>query len=84
MRDPLKFDDDDFRQLIDQFLIQEDEEFFGDDFFDNYLVQKILDAKYDNKTDINDAIAEQKHLNDLQKDTLKQVLDKYKNYVMES
>ena len=43
MRDPQKFDDDDFAQLIEQLTVQEDDEFFGEDFLDNFLVQKILE-----------------------------------------
>ena len=43
MRYPLKFSDKDFAQLIENLSIQEDEEFFGDDFFNNHLVQKIED-----------------------------------------
>ena len=42
MRDPLKFDDEDFAQLIEQLSVQEDDEFFGEDFLDSYLVQNIF------------------------------------------
>ena len=77
MQDPLKFDDEDFAQLIEQLSVQEDDEFFGEDFLDSYLVQNILESKYD-KTDVDVVINELKHLNDYQKETLRKVLNKYK------
>ena len=48
-----KLDDNEFNNMADSFLIQSEEELFGDDWLESYAVKKILDAKY-NKMDINE------------------------------
>ena len=63
--------------MADSFHLQEEEEdLFGDDWLDSYAVEKILDAKYD-KLDINQVISEQKHLDDYQKQGLRELFLKY-------
>ena len=60
LRDPWSIRDSDFDNLTDSFLIQSEDEFFGDGFDDSYLTQ-ILDAKYE-KIEIDDVIEQQTHL----------------------
>ena len=61
MQEPWKLNDKEFNNMADSFLIQSEEELFGDDWLESYAVEKSLDAKYD-KMDINELMANQKHL----------------------
>ena len=72
MQEPWKLDDQEFNNMADSFLIQSEEELFGDDWFKNYAVEKSLDAKYD-KMNINELMANQKHVNANQQQQLKQL-----------
>ena len=76
MREPWKLDDKAYNIMTGSFLIQSEEELFGDDWFESYAIEEILDAKYD-KMDINDLIANQKHLNAKQQQQLRQLFMKY-------
>ena len=76
MREPWKLDLNKFNIMADSFLIQSEEELFEDDWHEGYTVEKILDAKYD-KININELMANQKHLNANQQQQLKQLFMKY-------
>ena len=76
MREPWKLDEKEYFNMADLFLIQSEEELFGEDWFESYAVEKILDAKYD-KMDIKELMENQKHLNSSQKEQLKQLFLKY-------
>ena len=62
MQEPWKLDDNEFNNMADLFLIQSEEDLFEDDWLESYAVEKNLDAKYD-KMDIDELMANQKHLN---------------------
>ena len=77
MREPWDLSNKEFVHMADAYLLQEEEEdLFGDDWFDSYAIEKILDAKYD-KLDVNQVISEQKHLDSYQKQGLRDLFLKY-------
>ena len=77
MREPWDLSNKEFVHMADSFHLQEEEEdLFGDDWLDSYAVEKILDAKYE-KLDVNQVISEQKHLDDYQKQGLRELFLKY-------
>ena len=69
-------DTEDYVHVIDDYLIQMEDEYFGDDWMDQYLAQPILDAKYD-KTDVSQVAQDQEHLTEQQKDDLRAILKKH-------
>jgi len=67
---------EDYIAILDDYLQQMKEEFFGEDWLDSYLSVSILDAKYE-KADIDAVIEEQSHLSDSQKSDLRSILIKH-------
>ena len=65
MREPWDIQNKDYVQMCNTYHIQEDDEFFGEDWLDCYNIDNILDAKYDTLK-IQEALLQQKHLNDSQ------------------
>ena len=77
MREPWKIDNREFLAMADSYAVQtEDEETFGPDWLDNYAAEAILDAKYE-KLDIDDVIAKQDHLNDMQRSQLRALFERH-------
>ncbi len=75
LRDPLSLDKQSYHDMEDAMYVQTEDELLGDDWLDTFATE-ILDAKYD-KTDVNDVVQQQTHLNDKQKQDLLQLLLKH-------
>jgi aryl carrier-like protein len=75
LRNPRDFTSNDFDDLIECFSIQIDDEVVGDDWMESYITQ-ILDAKYE-KLDIDEFIDTQTHLDEAQKQDLRELLKKH-------
>ena len=85
MRNPFTTTTDDYNHMLDPYFLQEEEELLEYyDYMDAYIssgcdvsyASEILDAKYD-QVDIEDVIREQNHLNDEQKQGLRELLNGY-------
>ena len=61
MREPWKLDNKEYLAMADTINVQEEDEFFGEDWLYNYLTSTILDAKYE-KVDIKKDISSQQKL----------------------
>ena len=77
LRNPHLLEAKDFEAMAHMVEIQQEEEFFGMDWYDPtcYAVE-ILDAKYE-KVDVDEVITHLTHLNSQQKEDLKQVLQEH-------
>jgi len=77
LRNPHLLEAKDFEAMAHMVEIQQEEEFFGMDWYDPtcYAVE-ILDAKYE-KIDVDEVITHLTHLNSQQKEDLKQVLQEH-------
>lgn len=75
LRNPRDFRDSDYAVLAECFMIQTEDELFGEDWMESY-VTKILDAKYE-KMDIDEVIKVQTHLPISQKEDLRNLLEKH-------
>ena len=77
LRNPHLLEAKDFEAMAHMVEIQQEEEFFGMDWYDPtcYAVE-ILDAKYE-KVDVDEVITHLTHLNPQQKEDLKQVLQEH-------
>ena len=77
LRNPHLLESKDFEAMAHIVEIQQEEEFFGMDWYDPtcYAVE-ILDAKYE-KVDVDEVITHLTHLNSQQKEDLKQVLQEH-------
>ena len=62
--------------MADLFLIQSEEEIFGENWLESYAVEKILDAKYD-KMEIKELMDSLPHLYQQQKQQLEQLFAKH-------
>ena len=65
----------DFDDMVDQYYIQVEDEFFGEDWLNCFATQ-ILDAKYE-FTDVTEVVNTMDHLNQKQKDDLLAILKKH-------
>ena len=77
MREPWGLNNQEFLHMVDSFFLQEEDDMFGEDWLDSYAVEKILDAKYE-KLYIEELMSKQNHLNDHQKQGLRDLFQKYK------
>ena len=69
MREPWDIINKDYVQMCDTYHMQDEEEYFGEDWLDSYAIDKILDAQYD-KPDIKEVLLKQNHLDANQKQYL--------------
>ena len=62
MREPHKLNNAKYQVMTDAYIMQTEEEDFGEDWLDSCATTEILDAKYE-KTDLNKVVRNQTHLN---------------------
>ena len=67
---------EDYDQMMETFLVQTEDEEFGEDWLEAYVANPILDAKYE-ETSAAEVAAKQTHLTDSQKADLERLLSKY-------
>ena len=58
MREPGKLDNSEYNAMDSVYDIQQDDELIGEDWLDSYLLNTILDAKYE-KEDVHDVATNQ-------------------------
>ena len=67
---------DDYGAMVGTYLTQEEDEFMGDNWLDNYAMSKILDANFE-AVYISDILDQQSHLSDVHRRHLGSILSKY-------
>ena len=68
--------EEDFHAMAESFLVQQEDEDFGEDWLENYATSPVLDAKYE-KVEIEDVVSAQTHLTSDQQNDLRDLLSKY-------
>ena len=76
MRNANDLMEEDFHAMAESFLVQQEDEDFGEDWLENYATPPVLDAKYE-KVEIEDVVSQQTHLTEEQQDDLRRLLSKY-------
>ena len=76
-REAHKLNDAEYLAMADAYIIQTEEEDFGEDWLDSYATTEILDVQYD-KADLEEVVKNQKHLNHDQREDLHRLFEQHK------